>query len=112
MTLTADERKTMTRQFLVETDLDAETRSKIHCIAFVLEHDAKESGDPDADDVYIATCWSLSRPENLGAVDELYTDAGPLARDMLLELEEGAWGDGYTRAIAVATCNYANQRRT
>jgi hypothetical protein len=56
LTLTADERKTMTRQFLLETDLDAETRSKIHCIAFVLEHDAKESGDPDVDDVDIATC--------------------------------------------------------
>ena len=92
LTLTADERKTMTRQFLVETDLDAETRSRIHCIAFVLEHDAKESGDPDADDVYITACWSLSRPENLGAVDELYADAGPLARDILLELEEGCLG--------------------
>ena len=33
MTLTADERMTLTRQYLVETDLDAETRSKIHCIA-------------------------------------------------------------------------------
>jgi hypothetical protein len=88
MTLTADERMTMTRQYLVETDLDAETRSKIHCIAFMLEHDAKESSDPDADDVYITACWSLSRPENLGAVDELYADAGPLAHDILLGLEE------------------------
>jgi len=92
MTLTADERMTVTRQYLVETDLDAETRSKIHCIAFVLEHDARESGDPDADDVCITACWSLSRPDNRGAVDELYTDAGPLARDILLELEEGCLG--------------------
>jgi hypothetical protein len=92
VTLDADERMTMTRQYLVETDLDAETRGKIHCIAFVLEHDARESGDPDADDVYIAACWSLSRPENLGAVDDLYADAGPLAREILVELEEGALG--------------------
>jgi hypothetical protein len=86
MTLTADERMAMTRQYLVETDLDAETRSKIHCIAFMLEHDAKEWGDPDADDVFITACWSLSRPENLGVVGELYADAGTLARDVLLEL--------------------------
>ena len=89
MSLTPGERTAITRQFLLETDLDAETRSKIHCIAFVLEHDARESGDPDADDLYITTCWGLSRPENLDSVDELYAAAAPVAFDILSELEEG-----------------------
>ncbi len=45
--------------------------SRIHGIPLVFEHDTKESGDPDADDVHTTACWSLCPPENLGAVDEL-----------------------------------------
>ena len=89
MSLTPEERTAITRQYLLETDLDGETRSKIHCIAFVLEYDARESGDPDAGDVYITTCWTLSRPENLASIDEIYANAQPVAFDILCELEEG-----------------------
>ena len=90
MTLTPEQRSRMTREFLLETDLDGETRSKIYGVAAVLERVAEEEGDPNAHDVYVETCWTLSRPENLGEVDRLYRQAQPITFEMLMDAEEGA----------------------
>ncbi len=90
MTLTPEQRDRMRREFLLETDLDGETRSKIYGVAAVLERIAEEEGDPDAHDVYLETCWTLSRPENLGEVDQLYRKAQPIIFEMLMDAEEGA----------------------
>ncbi len=90
MTLTPEQRDRMRREFLLETDLDGETRSKIYGVAAVLERIAEEEGDPNAHDVYLETCWTLSRPENLGEVDQLYRKAQPIIFEMLMDAEEGA----------------------
>jgi hypothetical protein len=85
--LTPEERQKMTREFLIERKLDIDTRSKIYFIASVYERLAEEDDAPEAADIYLYTCWTLSSPENLHEVDERYADAYDLGISFLMDSE-------------------------
>jgi hypothetical protein len=86
---TTDELNAMRRSFLMNRDLDGETRSKAMFVAAVMETIARDEGDEDADQVYVITCWHLSQPENRDELERMYREVYAEGMAMLADLEEG-----------------------
>lgn len=85
----ADELDAMRRDFILNPDLDGEVRSRIMFVAAVLEATARDTGDQNADQLYVITCWHLSQPENRAELDRVYRQVYAEGMAMLAELEEG-----------------------
>jgi len=57
------------RDFRMDPEIDDETRAKAMFVASVMERNARDEENEGADQIYISTCWNLSKPENRAELD-------------------------------------------
>jgi hypothetical protein len=80
---TDDELNQMRREFLMNRELDGETRSRIMFVAAALEQMACEQGDENAHQIYVATCWYFAQPGHLAELDEAHAEVFEYGMDAL-----------------------------
>jgi hypothetical protein len=98
------------RDFLTDPQIDDETRAKAMFVATAMERNATHEQDEDPDQIYLSTCWYLSKPENRSELDrkvaEMLEDGmGMLRFDLVprsstIPPPRGSWRRSWRRPVA------------